>query len=410
METKSASSLTEFFMEEMVEPVTQALKEKNIDPDEEIQKALQKKIKGLRENLIEEINRAYKTFEKVAVSNDVSETLQNILDTVDDMCRFEPTQIIEPIEVCVSLSEEDTSKSPVSSSSSKKHLPSQKRAKRSLEDTVQMLSDDMRKIIKKHSALPQPHISQSPGGTLPFVLPQVPVPFSNSLMQRWLGSPFANPVYIHAMNMLHHHQQKPDEEQMSALMKVSMQATSFLKNTVPLNANANANAPPQTTSNDSDSEDIKIDIESDDGEVEMSLSPLSGDLTETESSSSAPLSSSPGEVENSAEKPFVCMHNNCGKRFANKFLLKKHMFIHTGLRPHTCPHCHKKFNRKDNLLRHKKTHTSNAGHMGQILSKVNFPLAQIPGLPNISLTPGFSHYHALKMSLEGGAPAVHGLS
>ncbi|VDN55642.1 unnamed protein product [Dracunculus medinensis] len=61
-----------------------------------------------------------------------------------------------------------------------------------------------------------------------------------------------------------------------------------------------------------------------------------------------------------ADKPYTCMHTNCHKRFANKFLLKKHQFIHTGLRPHRCPFCGKRFNRKDNLLRHKKTHIANA--------------------------------------------------
>uniref|UniRef100_A0A7I4K379 Hypothetical zinc finger protein B0310.2 in chromosome X, putative n=1 Tax=Brugia malayi TaxID=6279 RepID=A0A7I4K379_BRUMA len=61
-----------------------------------------------------------------------------------------------------------------------------------------------------------------------------------------------------------------------------------------------------------------------------------------------------------AEKPFTCEHTSCHKRFANKFLLKKHQFIHTGLRPHCCPFCGKRFNRKDNLLRHKKTHIANA--------------------------------------------------
>ncbi|KAK6766832.1 hypothetical protein RB195_026231 [Necator americanus] len=60
--------------------------------------------------------------------------------------------------------------------------------------------------------------------------------------------------------------------------------------------------------------------------------------------------------DNDSDKPFICEHTNCNKRFANKFLLKKHQFIHTGLRPHTCPYCSKRFNRKDNLLRHKKTH------------------------------------------------------
>uniref|UniRef100_A0A0K0EM78 C2H2-type domain-containing protein n=1 Tax=Strongyloides stercoralis TaxID=6248 RepID=A0A0K0EM78_STRER len=63
------------------------------------------------------------------------------------------------------------------------------------------------------------------------------------------------------------------------------------------------------------------------------------------------------ENKSDSDKPFVCEQENCNKRFANKFLLKKHQFIHTGLRPHACPYCQKRFNRKDNLLRHKKTHT-----------------------------------------------------
>ncbi|CAI4224639.1 unnamed protein product [Auanema sp. JU1783] len=54
------------------------------------------------------------------------------------------------------------------------------------------------------------------------------------------------------------------------------------------------------------------------------------------------------------EKKFTC--TICQKKFANKFLLNKHIFIHTGLRPHKCPDCCKSFNRKDNLLRHRKTH------------------------------------------------------
>ncbi|KAF7639643.1 hypothetical protein Mgra_00000968, partial [Meloidogyne graminicola] len=60
-----------------------------------------------------------------------------------------------------------------------------------------------------------------------------------------------------------------------------------------------------------------------------------------------------------SEKPFFCSWPNCQKRFANKFLLKKHKFIHTGQKPHICQFCKKPFNRKDNLLRHKKTHLQN---------------------------------------------------
>ncbi|OUC46392.1 zinc finger, C2H2 type, partial [Trichinella nativa] len=69
-------------------------------------------------------------------------------------------------------------------------------------------------------------------------------------------------------------------------------------------------------------------------------------------------------------KPYACQHTNCNKRFANKFLLKKHEFIHTGERPHQCPYCCKRFNRKDNLLRHKKTHESNSVMMKQRSNRI----------------------------------------
>ncbi|CAI5438173.1 unnamed protein product [Caenorhabditis angaria] len=65
---------------------------------------------------------------------------------------------------------------------------------------------------------------------------------------------------------------------------------------------------------------------------------------------------SSGANENDGDKKFVCPHIACYKRFSQKALLKKHQFIHTGLRPHQCLYCKKRFNRKDNLIRHSKTH------------------------------------------------------
>lgn len=61
-------------------------------------------------------------------------------------------------------------------------------------------------------------------------------------------------------------------------------------------------------------------------------------------SSPTPSDSSNGkDYSKDSEKPFSCGQANCTKRFANKFLLKKHQFIHTGLRPHICPFCAKRY-------------------------------------------------------------------
>uniref|UniRef100_A0A1I7UPU2 Zinc finger protein n=1 Tax=Caenorhabditis tropicalis TaxID=1561998 RepID=A0A1I7UPU2_9PELO len=400
-----SKSLIDYFMERMVEPVVSALKEKDFS-SEEFVVPLKRKIEQLGENLVSEINRSKNSAE-------VSQTITYLLDKVDEMEYEAPSPLSSTTEdlstegmsitemvllntLCSSDSmqsseseiKECVESPPPIPDDSVKGMSSRKRAKRSLEDTVQMLS-------KENSTSPPPPINRIP---VPFVIP--PVPFPHTVMHRWLGSPFANPVY---MNMFQ--PPKPSEEQLAALMKMSMHAANIFRN---------ASHPPipiQPSCPESDTEDIKIEVESDEGEV--SPSPSNGDITENESSSSssgAMTSPTSGDGDSMLEKPFICMHNNCGKRFANKFLLKKHMFIHTGLRPHTCPHCHKKFNRKDNLLRHKKTHNPVESHI-PILPKNPFPaLTPIPGLHNIALTQGFSHFHALKMSLENGATAVRSLS
>ncbi|CEF68970.1 Zinc finger, C2H2 domain and Zinc finger C2H2-type/integrase DNA-binding domain and Zinc finger, C2H2-like domain-containing protein [Strongyloides ratti] len=56
------------------------------------------------------------------------------------------------------------------------------------------------------------------------------------------------------------------------------------------------------------------------------------------------------------DKPFKCDFESCLKTFSNKHLLKKHQFTHTGIRPHSCTYCGKKFSRKDNCLRHERSH------------------------------------------------------
>ncbi|NP_001348780.1 C2H2-type domain-containing protein [Caenorhabditis elegans] len=349
---EKSQPLSEFFSKQLVDPVSDALRSHTCSEQE--MTLLESAIVHARDSLLEEIQRS-------KISEDVTQTVDCLLSRVDELLE---------------------------------EMPSRKRAKRSLEDTVQMLS-------KENSVSPPPP-------SLPFVLPQIPVPipFSNAaLMQRWLGHPLTNPAYLNAM-FQHQPAPKPSEEQFAALMKITMHAANFMK-TVP-------QLPVSNHFTESDAEDIKIDVESDEGEIEVSPSPSTGDITENESSSSSTgpmISPNCGDGDCALEKPFICMHNNCGKRFANKFLLKKHMFIHTGLRPHTCPHCHKKFNRKDNLLRHKKTHSPTSAHLGPILPKNPFHgIPQLPVLHNIALTQGFSHFHALKMSLETGATAVRSLS
>ncbi|CAD5221863.1 unnamed protein product [Bursaphelenchus xylophilus] len=102
----------------------------------------------------------------------------------------------------------------------------------------------------------------------------------------------------------------------------------------------------QKQSEETESEDISVDTPDEaDSKPGAQLSPISSESRTT---------------DENQEKPFACMLPTCKKRFANKFLLKKHQFIHTGLRPHECPYCKKQFNRKDNLLRHKKTHINNS--------------------------------------------------
>lgn len=47
---------------------------------------------------------------------------------------------------------------------------------------------------------------------------------------------------------------------------------------------------------------------------------------------------------------FVC--SVCGRINGRKADLERHMLTHTGVRPHTCPHCTFACNRSSNLYRH----------------------------------------------------------
>uniref|UniRef100_A0A3P9MII7 C2H2-type domain-containing protein n=1 Tax=Oryzias latipes TaxID=8090 RepID=A0A3P9MII7_ORYLA len=57
----------------------------------------------------------------------------------------------------------------------------------------------------------------------------------------------------------------------------------------------------------------------------------------------------------SNEGPYVC--KECSKSFNQKYVLKRHMTIHTGEKPFTCKECDRSFNRKCNLQKHQQIHT-----------------------------------------------------
>ncbi|XP_061114110.1 zinc finger protein 892-like [Conger conger] len=49
-----------------------------------------------------------------------------------------------------------------------------------------------------------------------------------------------------------------------------------------------------------------------------------------------------------------CLH--CGRNFSSRSNLKKHMLVHSGRRPYSCPDCGQTFNQSGNVLRHQRSH------------------------------------------------------
>lgn len=58
--------------------------------------------------------------------------------------------------------------------------------------------------------------------------------------------------------------------------------------------------------------------------------------------------------QHNIDKPFICVQ--CSKNFIRRSDLKKHIFVHAGIRMYSCNLCSKSFTRSTNLAKHKKTH------------------------------------------------------
>lgn len=63
------------------------------------------------------------------------------------------------------------------------------------------------------------------------------------------------------------------------------------------------------------------------------------------------------DAANSEVKGYPCYFPDCGKVFTRPSHLKKHLYIHTGERPHKCSYCSDAFKTKWTLKKHIRTHT-----------------------------------------------------
>ncbi|KAK0151289.1 Histone-lysine N-methyltransferase PRDM9 [Merluccius polli] len=62
-------------------------------------------------------------------------------------------------------------------------------------------------------------------------------------------------------------------------------------------------------------------------------------------------------VHRCCQQAILYLCTDCGKGFPNRYGLKQHQRVHTGVRPHGCPHCHKTFVHMGQLNVHLRTHT-----------------------------------------------------
>lgn len=60
------------------------------------------------------------------------------------------------------------------------------------------------------------------------------------------------------------------------------------------------------------------------------------------------------KTEHKTEKPYLCQQ--CTKTFVRRSDLRKHVFVHAGIRLFNCNLCSKSFTRSTNLAKHKRTH------------------------------------------------------